>query len=209
MKERPIIYGPEMIKAKLDGRKTQTRRPIAKAWDGHTWAGAIHPAKISGWIAWWPGNTDPEFTKKAYDHGFPCQYGQPGDVLWTREAYQIALRNWDQEEVSGYYSADGSSFNDVPLLEDEWDKLVLRKDPYRVCPGRFMYKSLCRMRDEIVTVRPERLLQVSLVDVHAEGFLGFGHFFKYWDSLYTKKPEYQLEANPWIWAIEFRKVVIL
>lgn len=207
MKERPIIYGAEMIRAKLDGRKTRTSRPI-KPQPPPTLLNptllARDPAAPSGY----------SFISDEYGAILlTCPYGQVGDVLWTREAYQITSISYGyQGEVSGYYSADGTAFNDVSLSRDEWQKLLMRKDPYRFCPARFMYKSLCRMRDEIVHVRPNRLLMISEHDCDNEGcpwnrYSALNHkvwFEKYWDSLYTKNPEYQWQANPWVWVIEFK-----
>lgn len=197
MKDIPIIFGSEMVKAILDGRKTMTRRPIKKAWDGFTWAGAVHPAKISGWIAWWPGNVDPDFTKKAYDYGFPCPYAI-GDRLWVRETWRLEMN-------SGFYDIRYKADNYYWDCGTQYHKLRNRK-----CwvwrPSIFMPRWASRITLEVVDVKdPERLISISLADVHAEGFLGFSHFFKYWDSLYTKKPEYQVEANPWVRLIEFRK----
>jgi len=84
--ERPILFSEEMVRAILDGRKTMTRRVIKKAWDGFSWAGDVLPAKETGWIAWWPKG-DAEFTKRAYNEGFPCPYGQLEDRLWVKETW--------------------------------------------------------------------------------------------------------------------------
>ena len=71
--------------------------PLQQAVDKHdgTFAGAVHPARESGWIAWWPGG-DPlgelaEFTRKQYQHGFASPY-QPGDVLCAESNPEIRVK---------------------------------------------------------------------------------------------------------------------
>lgn len=51
MKERPILFSGQMVRAALDGRKTQTRRVIKPAYGLGEWATAIYPAEESGWVA--------------------------------------------------------------------------------------------------------------------------------------------------------------
>jgi hypothetical protein len=101
MSEKPIIFSTPMVKALLAGRKTQTRRLIKRAWDrlGKEWAGAVYPARESGFIAWWPDSPGlAEFTLRAYQHGFKLKYAV-GDVLWVRET-------WAQGDVTVLYKAD-------------------------------------------------------------------------------------------------------
>ncbi len=196
MKERPIIFGTETVKSVLDGRKSQTRRLITKAWDGFTWAGAIQPAKINGWIAWWPGNVDPDFTKKAYDYGFPCPYAI-GDKLWVRETWANVL------------------YKPLFLKADNVD--LPKGTHWR--PSIHMPRWASRISLEIVDVRVECLNQITEEDARAEGCISncekFNmksqsivhtskwQFMTLWDTLYPKKPEYQWAENPWVWVIEF------
>lgn len=79
---------PQETAAVTAGLTITVYQPIAEAWDkcGDI-AGAIHPASLSGWIAWFPGN-DPhgtlaEFTKQQYSEGFPSPY-QVGDEIYTK-----------------------------------------------------------------------------------------------------------------------------
>jgi hypothetical protein len=70
---------------------------------GH--AGAVHAAAESGFIAWWPGNMDAEFTKKAYKHGFLPPYA-PGE-RFVKEAYCI------YHTINHVRRQDGRSFSEV------------------------------------------------------------------------------------------------
>lgn len=69
MKERPILFSAPMVRAILEGRKTQTRR-VAKL----NAAGRVALAGRN----WHPD--DPEAVNA-------CPYGQPGDRLWVRETW--------------------------------------------------------------------------------------------------------------------------
>jgi len=78
---KSIKFIEELLPSIRDGSKTVTRRVIKEGAD----AGLILPARNSGWIAWWPGEEDPEkltkFTLQQYEAGFLCPYGEPGDHL--------------------------------------------------------------------------------------------------------------------------------
>ena len=94
MKERPILFSGPMVKAILDGRKTQTRRVIKHKNDWYMEDG----------MSW------PEFESYVYaEDGIkvPCPYGRPGDRLWVREtldAEMYASRTWNGLT----YKADGA-----------------------------------------------------------------------------------------------------
>ena len=72
MKERPILFNGEMVRATLDGRKTQTRRAIKPqpGFQGNTPIECIH-----------------------------CPYGDPGDRLWVRETWAKGPQNHGWGEV--------------------------------------------------------------------------------------------------------------
>lgn len=78
VKERPILFKGAMVRALLDGSKTQTRRIVKPNYqemgerdDGSAWPWSEHP-------------------DTAADHWHACPYGQPGDRLWVRETYADA-----------------------------------------------------------------------------------------------------------------------
>ena len=81
MKERPILFSAPMVRAILEGRKTQTRRVI-KCNHAHVmW----NPIVVNGYGGWCDEHGQPT----------PCPYGKPGDRLWVRETW-----NWfDPDEI--------------------------------------------------------------------------------------------------------------
>jgi len=94
MKERPIIFNSEMVRALLDGRKTQTRCVIKKQPDENT---VIHFVKkvlkydFVGPMGWETG------------YEVDCPYGIPGDRLWVRET-------WAQHYSGGRYYGGRPSY---------------------------------------------------------------------------------------------------
>ena len=72
MKERPILFKGEMVKAILEGRKTQTRR-------------VVKPQPNEAWTAQGPCVIDGHYADGKCKSDLRCPYGIPGDRLWVRE----------------------------------------------------------------------------------------------------------------------------
>jgi len=197
MKERPIPFSSPMVRAILEGHKTQTRRMCKKAFD----AASVHPDGAgSGWIAWWPSPVSAAETTKLYPdgEGFPCPYGQPGDRLWVRET---TWRN------GGYVATDKSNI----AYEGKRPSIFMRR-----CDSRIIL--------EITAVRVERLQDISEADAIAEGIQGDGiMYYDYspegtglptqtprssycglWDSINGKR--FPWASNPWVWVLTFQRV---
>lgn len=215
MKERPILFSGEMIRAILDGRKTQTRRILKKAYDGIAPAGAVYPARVSGWIAWWPTDWDglAKFTQEQYATGFKCPYGQPGDRLWVRETFNYITKA--ENEYFTHRRSDGCPVQMLYRADNDWDLV-----PFWT-PSIFMPRWASRITLEITNMRVERLQEIRPVDCKNEGiyieppslptttdeglhFLGAYNraFQTLWDSINAKRG-YGWDVNPWVWVIEF------
>lgn len=236
MKERPILFSGPMVRAILEGRKTQTRRAITKEnirfWSGgldypgkfekadnelleHMLCDALDFRLIDGVWVW---------SAKAFDYQAPatrtqwmgkCQYGQPGDRLWVRE------NGWERPDRTPrmmrhgagtwepyYFDADG-------LTEDERDQL--KRWGFKRRPSIHMPRWASRITLGITDVRVERLQEISGADAKAEGVSIPAHvpqdgadmdwalreFRKLWQSINDAG---SWEKNPWVWAIEFRRV---
>ncbi len=213
MKERGIIFSAPMVRAILENRKTMTRRICKKAslpMKDEEPAFAVCAARESGWIAWF-GIPDPEieeFTKKAYAHGFPCPYGQPGEHLWVRETWQIEFH-------SGFhdirYKADNAIVDpgtDIYKIENRYC--------WKWRASIYLPRWASRILLEITDVRVERLQEISEEDAIKEGMCPIharevgcpgseqgpiDDFAELWDSLNKKFP---WSSNPWVWCISFK-----
>jgi hypothetical protein len=122
MREHPIIFSGEMVRAILDGRKSQTRRVIKpQPWE---WVESI---TFSDYQDCWQGHGYEAGMKTGTllsSVGGPqkCPYGKPGDLLWCKEVYQF-LNDYDNckpSEVDEYalirYS-DGTLSEESPIYD--------------------------------------------------------------------------------------------
>ncbi|MEQ1751860.1 MAG: hypothetical protein ABL974_20730, partial [Prosthecobacter sp.] len=156
MKECPILFSGPMVRAILDGRKTQTRR-IVKPQPSYlveskcsTYATSLvdrHGDLYPGLAA---------FGVYSEEEAWPCPYGQPGDRLWVRETHRydgldpnIAKQMRDPKTVQHRSDAD-----------DEFVKWL---------PSIHMPRWASRITLEIVSVRVERLQDITEADAIAEG----------------------------------------
>lgn len=147
MKHIPILYQTEMVKAKLAGRKTQTRRIINPQPDNDAYY-IIEPEQrndIFGVVYNYNLGDENPFIK--------CPYGQSGDILWTRETWvKVEYVNKTIFEYKAGFDA-----------EPYW--------PWK--PGIHMPKSACRMWDEVISIRAERVADISEEDAIAEGIQSY------------------------------------
>lgn len=206
MTERGMIFNGEMVRAILDGRKTQTRRVVKfKPREpglnlnfsglklGHYRTGDASSGYVlasRGAMGCWNDKTFPAH----------CPYGQPGDRIWVRETFSTVP---DHDEPAGcsalLYAADGNG-------------------PYgKWTPSIHMPRWASRILLEISDVRVERLNSMSEDDARAEGCCGghdsipgymysatpHEHFHHVWTSIYGDD---SWQANPWVWVIEFKRI---
>ncbi|MGC8342236.1 morphogenetic protein [Pantoea ananatis] len=198
MRERPILLKAEMVRAVLDGRKTQTRRMLTsrqlKMIDAAASIGECYPLE---------SGHQHENSQSYYREW--CPFGAVGNRLWVREAW--ARYNIDQDSHDIAYRA---------TTPDDWPK------EGRWRPSIHMPRWASRITLEITGVRVERLWEISEDDAKAEGCsfeaLRFkpgtreveemGHtavyqFGGFWQSIYGEE---SWQANPWVWVIEFKRV---
>lgn len=189
MKERPIIFNGEMVRAILDGGKTQTRRVIKPQPEMYDFGvgGIVHALTgahtRNGMAA--VGLVAPEISH------INCPYGNLGDRLWVRETWRVgAWRNKDNK-VAVDYKADGYcrkgwlSIPDDDITHRLWQQSCADAEKVYGDQERFDWdpgKSPCRYRSpihmprwasritlEITGVRVERLQDISSDDCLAEG----------------------------------------
>ncbi|HFE6989954.1 TPA: hypothetical protein ACF955_004498 [Salmonella enterica subsp. enterica serovar Newport] len=205
MSERGMIFNGEMVRAILEGRKTQTRRVLG------TYQDAVK------FCPEWDVNGKQIFIVLGEkDHtgmnpvitAIPCPFGQPGDRIWVRETFRVHSRATDVATL--VYRAS---------VRNSWTEQTHRV-PVAVCnkpatpekwtPSIHMPRWASRITLEITDVRVERLNSITESDAEAEGVTdtGFGDLlvdgFRYlWKSIYGDD---SWQANPWVWVIEFKRV---
>ena len=202
MTERPIMFKGPMVRAILDGTKTQTRR-VAKLTAGG------HVKEPGGHRRWHPA--DPEAV-------LACPYGQPGDRLWVREGFAIdAAAHAPDGHYGLTYLADGT------WIEMDYSEIDERRlTPGKKYPSIYMPRWASRLLLEIVAVRVERVREISEGDCIAEGIEDLGDgvgkmetargasysmvlslFAALWDSINAKRG-HGWTTNPWVWVVEFK-----
>ena len=212
MKERPILFSAPMVRALLNGKKTQTRR------------------KVKGLPIILNRETDSlEVDVANIENGrfaqlCPCPYGKPGDRLWVREAFmhEPADYCWEASVSIPCRPAVTTYRADYPNSQpgEGWK------------PSIHMPRALSRITLEITGVRVERLQDISEADALAEGIERPENMsaeemkaLDIWDGAERacfnalNQPVHQYrrlwnsingpdawDANPWVWAVEFRRL---
>jgi len=207
MRKKSIIMSGEMVRALLDGRKTQTRRvmnpqPVFRSgnrtipnwWEfkNCTWSDGLQPFGIENHAPY-----------------------QPGDVLWVKEVYALHL---DGKTV--FYRADDEKKYET---DGKWQSPI------------HMPRWESRINLEVVGVKVERVQNITLADILAEGVSAdicrkceeyYGEivkgrcedapcsergalaeaFVSLWDSLHKNRPGCDWDSNPWVFAYSFREI---
>lgn len=208
MKERGMIFNGEMVRAILDGRKTQTRR-IMKNQPAEVGPEAPARARNVGAGFQWYGDD-------GVSSVFDCPFGGVGDRIWVRETFQGPLFDFDQMDA---YCKDSAPFENSQFCVYKADgksapEFFDADDNLRCCwrPSIHMPRWASRILLEITDVRVERLNDISECDAKAEGaptectLIGDKHypgFRSLWKSIYGND---SWQASPWVWVIEFKRI---
>lgn len=209
--ERPILMSAPTVRALQSGTTTQTRRAL-KAQPpedtGDIRCGHYNPTIVRR------GEEEPgEETFGAYSSdgiwALRCPYGQPGDRLWVREPWAH-----DDEDGALMYRADLGLGGDA----DEWERNRLEGTPrYRWRSSIHMPRWASRITLEITDVRVQRLQEISVADAMADVVVETNKnlrgmepcmewIYAYedlWESIHGPG---SWDANPWVWAISFRRI---
>jgi hypothetical protein len=230
MREHPLLMKGPLVRATLEGRKTQTRRPVKPQPSDD-----IVDVEYDDIAELWLGNT-----KEDNDLGFcsswtaRCPLGRTGDRLWVRETWA-----WPGEEEFIYRA-------------DQWAEDMVAKwktDPnypqVKWSPSIHMPRRACRLVLPLVSVRVERVQDITEEDAIAEGVphnsdrpidkswcaACCGHgiverfalgmvsvddcsecnsakklFRNIWISIYGQE---SWDANPWAWVAEWKEIPVL
>lgn len=217
MKERPILFTGEMVRAILDGRKTQMRRLVSKQKYPHgTWA-------------------TPDEVAAGYAHdtrAFMPPLGTIGDRLWVRETFSTMDRHpMRGDEVA--YRADGESLVWEPWTPSihmpRWaSRIDLEITAVRVERVQDITEEDAK-KEGITESEIGRLASRTLANCkgiqRAPVVLQFAEL---WQSIYgnrptlpknpeskryhrvkrwlEKNPPTGWDVNPWVWVYEFRRI---
>lgn len=232
MKERGMLFSAPMVRALLDGNKVQTRRLVSdlqqpkfkesKDFPDMAW-GAI-AQKHARWGFAVFGGTAEECAAALAESGC-CPHGQVGDRIWVRETFCTVDDRDEGGELWYDYRATPRYSDIAPAgWHEEADP---KNRALKWTPGIHMPRAASRILLEIISVRVERLNQISEADCWAEGIgavdgmlddleiirlaKSMGRCFEdaaptfaaLWESVYGAG---SWAANPWCWALEFRRV---
>lgn len=238
MKEHPILFSGAMVRALLAGTKTQTRREVKPSsgrpidflgsgpvngpdWNNPQCWGYEHHDSATFLLL----EDDPDDSLCAQ---YPCRYGRAGDKLWVRETWQGPLlsesetdadADWHlQSHIHQYqnpahcaYAADGGPAPEFFDLDDNLQQ--------RWRPSIHMPRWASRLTLDLVSVRVERLQDISEADALAEGIVrqpdgGYGladttHYHAadpricYWSLWDHINGAGSVEKNPFVWVLDF------
>lgn len=236
MKERPILFQAAMVRALLDGSKTQTRR-LCKPMSLWVNQECREVRNVDGKaLHFLNGAASPMEELR-------CPYGQPGDRLWVRENFRF-LDSFDADSSSavgdlclaaGYskpwaptqYEADGEKRN---WMQVGTPPHAGAPTPGKGRPSIHMPRWASRILLELVSVRVERLQDISEADAIAEGIepmpcavpdtrvwrnydpsngwtphlaIPQNSYRSLWDSINGAE---SWAANPWVWVVEVKRI---
>ena len=193
--KKPILFSGAMVRAILEGRKTQTRRVVKKL--------------SSEWLA--PGMFTPEFVANP-DNNL-CPYGNPGDTLWVRETFQYV--DFAGEDNGYVYRATDPDWETMEGWR--WKPSIFM--PYKACRIFLKIEDVRIERLQDITEQDAIQEGVERLPGH-EGLLAYQSYlttperqqmpcFPYisfktlWHKINGRK---SWDENPWVWVITFSRI---
>ena len=181
MKERPILFNGDMVRAILDGRKTQTRRMVK------------HIPDLGAPDSWCHKANDNGFAEIVGDYTRYCPFGNVGDRLWVREAF--AKPDHGEDNIAYRASEYEDTFRWMPSIHmPRWaSRITLEITGVRV-------ERLSSIRES--DAKSEGFDGSTIVPGH-DGLECRAWFEGLWDSVYGDN---SFRSNPWVWVVEFKVV---
>lgn len=192
--EKPMLFSGPMVRAILDGRKTQTRRVVKLPLHCRNTGCELTPGEL----------TEREISSM----DTLCPYGGPKTRLWVRETWRVnggMEYEYQQSQPSVIYKSTVETQGPSYGLYELWR------------PSIFMPRWASRITLEITAIRIERLQTISELDCLAEGVsigpvmpeqrrrFAVKAFQDIWDSINAKRG-FEWETNPLVWVITFKKL---
>lgn len=200
---KPILFNTDMVRAILDGSKTQTRRDAFRMAQGYAYEG-LYRDSANKLVALF----------KHEDWTIITEYARfdSSDILYVRETWQYSTDLFG-EFPEPIYKAD---FTNEELEE-------AKEKNFKWKPSIHMPKEAARIFLKVTGVRVERLQDISITDIEGEGLYcdppytkehfayarGMQlHWIRLWDSTIKKADldKYGWDANPWVWVYEFERL---
>lgn len=235
MNERPILFSGAMVRALLDGSKTQTRRvcrnqPYSNGihFDGREILCHNDYLPPSAMLMDCRGYT----TSNVEGWEIECPYGQPGDRLWVRETWGVVSNAWDDDGnlVDWVPDRPATAITDMPFGQGYYSghAIYAADGPYEWAgdddgggeprsawhPSIHMPRTASRILLEITRVRVERLQDIGTEEIEAEGVVtsdadimqhGCRARVLDWIRLWESTGG-SWDANPWVWVVEFKRL---
>lgn len=216
---KPILFNTEMVKAILDGRKTQTRRVINLKNNDLIFTGFIMSSTAKGREGCCSfglnKERDLEYIKPKY---------KVGDFLWAREPVRVETWCGRTNKIRYWYQASREDEREIDLpkrFEDIFSggNRTVIPDWITECKGvpNGCIKEMARIFLKVTNVRVERLNKISIIDIIKEGCPENYFDWKigtkeqtrdWWINLWnsTAKDGYKWEDNPYVFVYEFERV---
>lgn len=226
-KEKPILFSGPMVRAILNGKKTQTRRlikpqPVWKEAQGMMaagWSWELSPrgkfkCQLNAWKENEIGNQMVKYSP----------FGPPGTMLWVRETWiELDKLDWFERNKPRDWLVD---FIHPPRRNGVVYRAEISKDSeefraelgYRWRSSIYMPRWASRITLRVKRVWVERVQDISEEDAKAEGMDSLGpvgnvpvaldmgvrryQFANLWEDIYPGS----WDANQWVWACEFERV---
>ncbi|RVG29722.1 hypothetical protein [Sinorhizobium meliloti] len=221
MTDHPLLFSGLMVRALLDGRKTQTRRlltPHNTFFDGRPWSKL---AKAQEWdwgnasvdngpspagnpgpylhLPWLAGDADP--FEQTVHRIYPKV--QPGDRIWVKETHAIVPSTAYRMSTGVEQTVNPADRDDAAVYREGWERSAPSWKP-----SIFMPRWASRLTLPVMAVKIERLQDISDADATAEGLAGVeldgmdprGWYRDLWDSINGVGA---WAANPWVIAYSF------
>lgn len=231
-KQLGILFKPEMVRATLEGRKTQTRRGVkVKEFD-------IHPDGLKRPTVVYQDGKNVQRWEYFRQGSTPLQQGVSGaleiPLPWNIGDYLYVKETWwsyGYFEETGGTTKSGKAKRSWNSLSDVvcYDQCEKGKPPYfdrgntsggdwRKMSSLFLAQKDARIWLKVTNVRVERLLDITIEDAKAEGITEYGEGFgKEGDDLWRNNTTIENyfwlwdsingvgshQLNPWVWVIEF------